>query len=232
MKCMKSRANFLFISFCLGLLAVLIQVNSYFQNYFSDAKEYIHLSHKLRFENEKEKLRTALARNQLKDLEQDIARILPTSELRVTTAKNYQLKQIASSLRVPASEEGVDLSSVLMEKGKSELKGDRHESAVQIFKEVIQKYPVSTQVVEAHFLLGESYFQTGQYDECLDTVYDMMSHFPQNEMTGYLMLRNAQILSQRKRSAEAAELYRVIIRQFPSSDSLRRLAERKIASEG
>ncbi len=226
MKYMKSRANLLFICFCLGLLAVLVEVNSYFQGYFSDSKEYLKMSQKLQIENEREKLKTALVQNQLRDIEQDIAKVLPTDRLRITNSVEYRLKQMASSLRLPASDESVDLSAVLMEKGKSELKQDRYEKAARVFQEVIQKYPVSTQVVEAHFLLGESFFQSGKYDECLDVVYDMMNHFPQNEMTGYLMLRNAQILASRKRAAEAAELYRVVIRQFPSSEALRKQAEK------
>lgn len=223
---MKSRTNLLFISFCLGLLAILVEVNSYFQGYFSDSKEYLKISQQLQIENERERLKTALVKNQLHDFEQDIARVLPTDQLRITNSKDYQLKMLASSVRLPASAEGVDLSSVLMEKGKSELKKEQYSSAAKVFQEVIQKYPISSQVVEAHFLLGESYFQSGKFDECLDVVYEMMNHFPQNEMTGYLMLRNAQILANRKRAAEAAELYRVVIRQFSSSEGLRQQAEK------
>ena len=56
----------------------------------------------------------------------------------------------------------------------------------------------------------------------------MMNHYPQNEMTGYLMLRNAQILTQKRRNVEASELYRVIIRQFQTSEMLKQQAQKML----
>lgn len=225
---MKSRSNYIFTIFCLGLLVVLVEMNSYFKNYFSDGHAYLQLSEKLKVENERERLKTALAKSQLKDLEQDVAKLLPTEQLHAYRKDEYRLKQMTSSLRVPASEEGVDLSSVLMEKGKSLLKKNDYEKATRVFQELLVKFPTSSQVVEAHFLLGESYFQLEKYDECLDVAYDMMNHYPQNEMTGYLMLRNAQILAQKRRNVEAGELYRVIIRQFQTSEMLKQQAQKML----
>jgi TolA-binding protein len=209
------------------LLVGLIEINIYFKEYFNnDSQDYVALTRRLEKQIEQEKLRTLLVQNQLQDLSQDVARQIPVEKLKVTSAAEYKLKQFGLAMRVPASAEKPDLSSVLMEKGKTEYKSEKFDRAVKTFREVLEKYPTSSQIIEAHFLLGESLFQANRYDECLDIVYEMMNHFPQSEMTGYLMLRNAQILQLRRRHGEAVELYRVIMRNFKSSEALRTQAEK------
>jgi TolA-binding protein len=223
---MTSRVNSIFVVFCLILLVGLVEANFYFKQYFNDSKDYLILNHNLAKRLEQEKLKTLLVQNQLHDLEQDVAGQIPVEKLKITSAAEYKLKQFGLAKRLPASAEKPELSSVLMEKGKTDYRAEKYDRAIKDFREVLQKYPSSSQIIEAHFLLGESLFQAGRYDECLDTVYEMMNHFPQSEMTGYLMLRNAQILEARRRHGEAAEFYRVIIRSFKSNEALRSQAEK------
>ena len=207
-----------------------LQAYSYFREYFSDSKDLIAETHVLKEEIEREKLHTSLVQRQLIDLREEVAKALPLNNLNVKNTADYRLKELTQTLREPASNSSFfDLSSVLMEKGREEFKKRNYELAARIFAEVIQKYPVSPQVIDAHFLQGESLFQAGRYDDCVDVVYEMVNQFPQNEMTGYLMLRNAQILVTRKRSAEAAEIYSLVKQNF-TNPGLKEQA-RKLASE-
>jgi tetratricopeptide (TPR) repeat protein len=227
---MRAKYNFVFLIFSLVLLTCFLQVYSYFKEYFGDSKDLVAEATRLKAQVEREKLHTALVQNQLIDLREDVAKILPAHHLAVKNVADYRLEELGQSLRRPASVTSFDLSSVLMESGRAEFKKQNYEKAGKIFHELIEKYPVSTQTVEAHFLLGESLFQAGKYDDCLDVVYEMISQFPQSEMTGYLMLRNAQIMSLRKRKDEANEIYRLVALRFGDYSGLKDQA-RKLASE-
>ena len=226
---MRSRANLVFLIFSLSLLVGFLQVYSYFREYFSDSRDLIAEAHVLQDQIEREKLHTALVRNQLIDLQEEIAKVLPVHNISVKNTADYRLKELTQIIRSPASESSIDLSSILMERGREEFKKQNFVVSAKYFQELINKYPVSSQVIEAHFLLGESLFQAGQYDRCLDVVLEMVNQFPQDDMTGYLMLRNAQILTIRKRSGEAGEIYSLVRQNF-SSPSLKEQA-RRLASE-
>jgi TolA-binding protein len=177
-------------------------------------------------EIEREKLKTALVQNQLTDLREGVAQILPTHGLSSKDIADARLFELAQAVRVPAADASIDLSSVLMNQGREEFKNQHYEKAAHIFRDVISKYPVSPQIIDAHFLLGESLFQTEKYDDCLDVIYEMVSQFPQSEMTGYLMLRNAQIFQMRKRKKEAVEIYTIVQQQFASHAALKEQARR------
>jgi TolA-binding protein len=164
------------------------------------------------------------------DLREDVARVLPSHHLTVKNIADYRLDELGQSLRRPASIANIDLSSVLMENGRAEFKKQNYEKASKIFRDLIEKYPLSSQGLEARFLLGESLFQAGKYDSCLDVVDEMVSQFPQSEMTGYLLLRNSQIMSMRERKDEASEIARVVSEHFSDHPALQEQA-RKLASE-
>ncbi len=226
---MRSKINFIFLIFILCLLVGFLQMNAFFREYYSDSKELIAEAHGFQEQIEREKLHTAIAQNQLLDLREEVAKSLPAGSVKIKNTADYRLKELTQVLREPTSDAAIDLSSVLMERGRTEFKKQDYEKAAKVFREMIEKYPASSQVIDAHFLLGESLFQTGNYDACLDVVYEMVNQFPENEMTGYLMLRNAQILTFRKRSGEAGEIYNLVRQKF-SNPGLKEQA-RRLASE-
>ncbi len=221
---MRSGSSLVFLVFCLILLIGILRVDSHFKEYFGEARDLTAQAQQLRKTIEKEKLRTELVRAQLFDFKQQVAEVLPNS------SKDFRTNELIQAVRWPASETIIDSSSVLMAKGAEEFKNNRYDKAANIFREVIEKYPVSSKIIEAYFLLGESLFQNMEYEACLDAIQDMVTFYPESEMTGYLMLRNAQILKQKKRTSEAQEIYSLILQQFSSNHALKEQA-RKLASE-
>ena len=85
---------------------------------------------------------------------------------------------------------------------------------IQYFEKVIEKFPASVHVVESLFLTAESYFLLGQYPACLSVVEIMMEQFPESDLTGFILMRMAQIYNMRGETEQAIEVYRTIIRQF------------------
>lgn len=223
---MKSRSNIIFVVFSLVLLIALLETNWFFKEYFGEARELQTRVGVLNHDLERQKLKTALLQNQFLDFQQDVAKNLSPTEKKNLVNARAEASELSQVLRRPASEHLIDTSSVLMARAREQFKLAHYDRAVTLFREVIEKYPVSSQVVDAYFLLGESLFQSEQYEECLNVAYEMINHFPQNQMTGYLMLRNGQILSMRKRTQEASEVFQIVSEQFASNKELAEQARR------
>jgi TolA-binding protein len=227
---MKTKSSYLFVVFILLMLIGLIELNDQFREYFSDRKEILTRSEVLARTVERQKLKVQLAESQNWDFQQEVARLLPVKSL-IQSHKDFQLAELAQTVRAPASEAGRGLQSdLLITHGREAFRRRHFDEAANLFRQSIEKYPTSAQVIEAHFLLGESLYQAGRGDECLDVVYQMLNHFPENEMTGYLLLRNGQILQTRNRTQEAGEVFHMIQEKFASNRSLQEQA-RRLASE-
>lgn len=211
--------NFLFICFCLILLTGLIQSYALFQNHFSphkdDQKKIAELNNLL----EKEKLQRILVQNQLSDYQQEIAANLPEFESIAKGSDQYQLRNLASVSQAPI--DGFDLSKSLSERAKAEFREGQFDQAVKSFAELTKKYPSSPLVAESYFFMGESYFMLQKPQDCLDVVDKMMNHFPEHELTGFLMLRMGQILQSQGRSHEAKEVFSLVSEKFAYNHELK-----------
>lgn len=216
--------NFLFISFCLILLVGLMQSYALFQDYFSPYKEDQNKISMLKNQLEKEKLKRIIVQNELYDFRQEIATNIPELQSIAKDAKTYQLRSLASVSQAPIS--GFDLSKTLSERAKAEFREGKYDSAAQSFVELIKKYPTSPLVIESYFFMGESYFLSKKPQECLDVVDMMMSQFPDNELTGFLMLRMGQILLARGRDDEAKEVFATVGEKFSFNQELKNQAQR------
>jgi TolA-binding protein len=227
---MKTKSSYLFVVFILLLLVGWVELDFQFRDYFSDRKDLLKQSENLTAKLERQKLRVQLAEAQNWDFQQEVARMLPI-KIQVHSPRDFKLAELAQTVRAPAAELRESLNSeVLMMRGREEFKLGHYGQAADLFHEVIEKFPASAQVIEAHFLWGESLFQGRRMDECLDVVYQMLNLFPENEMTGYLLLRDGQILMSRHRTEEAQEIFKTVSERFQSSKPLQEQA-RRLASE-
>lgn len=161
-----------------------------------------------------------LAQARLADYQQDIATLLP-SALKGTSA--YPLRQLAS---VTFESEGfmMERASGLMEKGKAAFRDQNYAKAIQIFNEVIRKYPDSAHVAEAHFLAAESQFTTRDYESSIETIERMIDLFPENELTGFALLRLASIYEVQDRIEDAGDVYRAVLSHFKQPEILKQAA--------
>lgn len=207
---MKKQSSF-FVIFCLCLALGLMSVYNLFVSYFDGHQQFQRQLIVLEEKVEKEKLKNSLLSYQIKDFQQTVAQALP--DKKEMLAKN-ELQNFASVVRIPASEDQIDLSSVLFEKGMKFYNNRNYDKAINQFHEMVEKYPLSPHNVEAHFFSAESYFQQKEYKNCLTEVDLMLSQYPDNDLTGFILLRMGRISELNNQPEEAREIYKVVSLNF------------------
>ena len=205
--------QWLFLVFSLCLTLLLSQVYSRVRLHFSGAREYKAEVEKLNVQLERQQLKNELMAYQLKDFQQSVAQALPEIKGE-TEEQKYLLRNVASVVSEGQSALEIDLSPSILSQGKLEFRAKNYAQAIQYFEKVVEKFPASVHVVESLFLTAESYFLMGQYPACLNVVEIMMEQFPENDLTGFILMRMAQIYNMRGETEQAIEVYRTIVRQF------------------
>jgi TolA-binding protein len=224
------QSSWAFITFILVLTIGLVQMNNVFHEFYSDSKDLRQELNLKQAQVEREKLKWAMLNNQLEDFKTSVAQVIPNYEKAANFEQKYALGKLTASIRNPASVEPIDLSNQLLAKGKEEFSKQEFSKATETFKEVISRYPASVNAVESQFLLAESYFLNNKLDPCLDVIHLMMVQYPDQEMTGYIMLRMGLIYQGRKQNAEAMEVYKTVISNFKGSNGLVNQAQRLLKS--
>lgn len=130
-------------------------------------------------------------------------------------------------VRAPASEETLDLSGAIYEKGKRYFNGQQYDRAIREFGQLLEKYPLSQHSVEARFFIAESYFLKKDYRSSLGQIDEMVTQYPQHDLTGFILLRMGQISEINSQTEEAAEIYKTVAKNF-KNENLKKQA-RKLA---
>lgn len=221
---MKNQSS-LFVVFCLCLTAGLLSVYAIFVGYFNGHQQYEMRLTALQKQVDKEKFDNSLLTYQLKDFQQTVAQVLPDNK---KLQAKYDLKNLASSVRAPASDEALDLSPVLFEKGKKFFNSQSYDKAIQQFNALTDKYPLSSHAVEAKFFIAESYFLKKDFKSCLQEIDSMVSQYPDNDLTGFILLRMGQISEANNQVEEASEVYKTVAKNFKNEklkEQARKLAQ-------
>ncbi len=157
--------------------------------------------------------RQQLAQAELNDFKAQVATLLPSAIQETTGSKGYPLRQLAS---VVSKGEPIQFerASSLFEKAKAQFREKNFEDANVLFNEVIERFPESIHVIEAHFLLVEGYYQLREDEKAVDTVETMISLFPESELTGFALMRLGKIFEKQDRLEDAAEIYRAVLANF------------------
>lgn len=207
---MKKQTSF-FIIVCLSITLAFMGVYNLFVNYFNGHRVYELKLAQLRAQVEKEKFKNTLLTHQFKDFQQSVALILPdTKQLQ----SNQTLQNLASIVRTPASEDFLDLSSVIFERAMKNFTARTYDKAIADFRQLIEKYPLSLYVVKAHFFIAESQFLKKEFDKCLEQIDVMISQYPHNSLTGFILLRMGQISQYNNQPEVAKEVYQVAYDKF------------------
>jgi TolA-binding protein len=197
-----------------------------FQNHFSDRKELGSEIAALKKQKERQALEQALLQNQLEDLKAHAFQSLGQK-----TFLAWDQSQWQSSLRSPASLRPLKdevYSRTLFSEAKSKFRQKAFAESAKKLRQMIDRYPSSKDIVEAHFLLAESLYLTGQQEATMDLIDEMMTRYPESELTGFIMMRMGQILEKKSRRDEALEVYQTISLQFPGSKALRAQIESRV----
>ena len=185
---------------------------------YSGVKQYqVEAAHYQKLLKQQE-LKTALAEIQMSEFRERVATLMP-GKIPQNTEKHYPLRMLASSVRKnnPYLMNLVTAKN-LMEKGKRDFRNGEFGRAAQSFKTVISHYSYSPDVLEAYFLYSEGLYQTRNFELCAQTIQTMIELFPDSELTGFAMLRLGRIFEAQKRSSEALDIYKTVVRSFPQRD--------------
>lgn len=216
--------NAVFLIFSLCLTIVLVSAYSLFVGYFNGHEQYEARLAQLEKQVEKERFANSMLTYQIKDFQQTVAQVLPDNK---KLQAHYEMKNLAAVVRAPASDEAVDLSGVLFAKGKRYFNGQEYDKAIREFSQILQKYPLSAHGVEARFLIAESYYLKKDFRSTLSEIDEMVTQFPQHELTGFILLRMGQISESNNQTEEASEIYKTVAKNF-KNEELRNQA-RKLA---
>ncbi len=192
--------------------------------HFNGHEEYEMRLASLQKQVEKERFNNSLLSYQLKDFQQTVAQVLPDNK---KLQAKYELKNLAAVVRAPASADSLDLSGALYEKGKRYFNSQEYDRAIREFNKLIETYPLSQHNVEARFFIAESYFLKKDYRSSLGQIDEMVTQYPQHDLTGFILLRMGQISEMNSQTEEAAEIYKTVSKNF-KNENLQKQA-RKLA---
>lgn len=219
---MRSRNN-LFLTLCLVLTAGLVWSYSAFDRYFASHSEDDDRAEVISQQLREERFRRALAESRLRDLSVEVAGALPDKDI----SSNSKLSNLRQVLREPAAA-SLDLSGVIFERAKEKFAGKKYVEAFREFRRLREEYPLSPHAIESAFLAGESAFLAGENEKCIEMTDLMVEQYPDNELTGFLLLRLGQLNENNARPAEAGEIYRTVQKNFKNPaliDQAKRMAK-------
>lgn len=204
--------------FSLILTVLWVMIFSAARWEYSGVKQYqFEAAHYQRLLQQQE-LKTALVEIQMSEFRQKVATLMP-KKIPQNSERHYPLRTLASAVRKnnPFLKRLVSAKN-LMEKGKRDFRNGEFSKAGQSFKAVIDHYSFSPDVLEAYFLYSEGLYQTRNFELCAQTIHAMIELFPDSELTGFAMLRLGRIFEIQKRSTEALDIYKTVVRSFPQRD--------------
>jgi len=169
----------------------------------------------LKLRVEREKIRTAMVRMQFDEFRGYVASLMP-EKIPANTETHYPLRQLASVLKTSdAYRVKLVRAGNLMTQGKASFDSGEYLEASKKFRKIIEFYSFSHHVIEAHFLYAESLYLLSDYEGSSLVIKRMIELFPDNELTGYAMIRLGRIFESQRRSTEAMDIYNTVLSSFP-----------------
>jgi len=111
------------------------------------------------------------------------------------------------------------------------LNGQGHQ-ARQSLQAFIDAYPMHPSIIEAHFLMTKSLFDTEDFEQSLRYVEIMLKRYPEHELTGFALMMAADIYLERERFEDAEYIYRMIKHNFKSHEKLHLEARQRLEKWG
>lgn len=204
----------LFIIYCLILTNVLAASYATFVEYFQSGYEIKGQIHRLESKIKNLDTQKKVVENRLIDLEQTVAEVLPSQSKMIADRWDTRSVALSQQLRSPASLHPINLSQAVFERGKKYFSQGKYNLAFREFENVREKYPTSDRVVESTFLMLESSFLLKDFKKTADLADFMVTQYPDNPLTGYGLMRLAQVSELNNQFDEAAALYRIVADNF------------------
>ena len=212
-----------FAAFSLFLVAVMSVAHTEIIKEFRSGKQERLLIENLQANLEGERLKYKALHSDHLSLQHDVARVLPghLENLGGDPEKSYPLRNLASVLFTSTTLQALgDEQEQKLATAKEEFREGRYDRAIETLKDFIGRYETSSRVVEAKFLLAESYFQQQEYESSLDLINQMLTLHPESELTGFLLLRLGAIFEDQNKDLDAIGVYKTITKNFNNKDLL------------
>lgn len=206
--------NSLFLIVCLSVTFLMMEFYGLVNHHYNGLSESQSRVEQLESEVKSARVERDLLYFQLEDFRQEVARYFPEKKWDTDQQNQFLAQNFSAKLRAPASAQELDFSPAWLEKGKKQFRDKNYTVAIATFQKLIERFPASTGSLEAQFLIVESYYMLQQYQACLTEAEKLIDLYPENEMTGWAMLRMGQIYQERHRGEEASEIFRTVIRSF------------------
>lgn len=222
------RFNNLFLIVAMSVTSLLMWGFAVFQGHFSKATEFKYQMSALEQKVEKERQKQEYLVYQLEDMKQNLSKVVdatavkPNANLQIAGIKNWE-----ASLRKPSSV--IDLSGVLFERAKKMFKAGDFDRVISLSDELMEKFPMTPYMAEVYFLKAESYYLKRDFKSALTVIEQMISLFPDSELTGFILLRMGQISEINNRTEEAIEIYKTAKTHF-KSEAVQKQAQLMIQS--
>ena len=162
-----------------------------------------------------------IARQQLElDLQQykfqqyqvQVAKLLP-NKIKNDEA-SYGERKLASLVRSSESLLGLDAEAIIVKANKFYNKSNC-DKALPLYEKIKNNYSYSDRVVEAYLLSIDCYTRKGLKNQAVTEIQNMTRLFPTSELTGYALIRFAQIQKAESRIDSAKKTYLKVINNFP-----------------
>jgi TolA-binding protein len=206
----------LFVSFILALALGFVQLHSSLKTYFNSTDRIASHVEKLEKKISYAQFQTQLVRFQFEEFRNEVGSLLPNAiQKKGKGEKSYPLRRLASVIS-QHDETKMRLSKArdIFERGKRAFNAEDYKKANDSFQTLIKFHPYSVNIVEAHLLSMESLFRTRRFEQCLDVVKQMVELFPEDQMTGFALLRMGKIYEFQDRREDALDIYKTVLNSF------------------
>ncbi len=105
------------------------------------------------------------------------------------------------------------------EKGRNYFLAGRYEEASDALEKFINEAADNSNLPKASYLLEESYVYLKQDESALKAIDFLISQFPETEYAGYAMVRLGKIFNEQSRPEEAAEMFNLVMNEYPKSNA-------------
>lgn len=210
-----------FVSFCLFVVAILLSLHALIDEGSGPQEKMRQQLTVFDKELERAHLRSQLVENELADLKSEVATVLPEVAKKIEDPGAYPVRQLASVVANRGDVLEIERASTLFERAKGQFREKDFEGSNQLLKSLLSKYPDSVHGPEAYFLLAEGHYQLKHYPESVVTIERMIETYPENELTGFALLRLGSIFELQDRYEDASDIYSAVIANFRQPDLLK-----------
>lgn len=209
-----------FVSFCLVLTLVWTAFYAKVRETYNGLSEYRAQIEQLQHELHSQEIQAMLDADHFLEFRQHVATLMPdVVKKKGMGEEGYPFRSLASVLSVSQADQlRKTIAKTLFEKGKDHFRKRQFSQANRAFKQLIDKFGFSPNIVESYFLMAEGYYQSDELEECAGVIQQMVELFPSHELTGFAMVRLGRIYESQNRNEEAVDIYKTVLRSFPQRD--------------